>query len=155
MNNAFKELIFYFGEKLKAKPPLEDIELGLVELSMKGVPVTLSVSKDPGGLLIEADLGFFLSKPPQDILKLLAKSNYLSIETEGCAFCFAENGVTIQLVASTSAGASPGENWERLMRFLDTYIAWRARLNECEAFTPLSNFDDHTGSYPNYHHIKG
>jgi hypothetical protein len=154
---TFPEIIHFFSEKMKASPPEEEIIEGQVALYVNEVPVSIIWKEEFKGLLIEAEMGFFLSKIPQHRLQLLATRNFLGLETFGKAFCLGENGITLKFTKVLTAGVSAGECWEELLNFLDAYQHFFKEIKRWPEFTPIFNSgeDDQTGSIPNYQHILG
>jgi hypothetical protein len=149
----FKQIIYFFSEKMKAEPPIHEIEEGHVSIFMEEVPLTIEWKEEFGGILIESELGFFLSKIPTERLQLLVTKNFLGLETFGNTFCLAKNGITLKLSKTLTSGNSPGECWELLLSFLDAYQMFYGEIRKWPEFTPIKNSggENPSVSIPNYH----
>ena len=137
-NYSFKETLEFFSEKLKTRPPQEDLEKGAVELVLDGIHVVLSQGAIEGGLKIQIVLGLMLKPIREERLKELAASNFLGINTGGCTLALDPAGVSLSLLCHTTCGTIPQENWEWLHRIICVAREWNKVLGLWDEFVPLS-----------------
>lgn len=135
---SFRETLDYFSEKLKTKPPEEDLEAEEVELVIDQHHLIVSKGSVEGSLKIETTLGLMLHPVREARLKELATSNFLGINTGGCTLAFDEAGVALHLLANITTSTSPQESWEWLHRLVHVAIEWNKTLATWEEFVPLS-----------------
>jgi len=136
---SFRETLEFFSEKLKAKPPEEDLEAGEVELVIDELRMIISKGTTEGSLNMVITLGLMLQPIREARLKELASSNFLGINTGGCTFAFDEAGVSLELRVNLTAASSPQESWEWLHRLLHVATEWNKNLVLWEEFVPLSS----------------
>ncbi len=139
-NYSFKEIVNYFGEKLKSEAAEEDIEEGLIELMLDDNHVLLRPGKQFGSFNISLELGMLTGPIPESHLKELTSSNFMGVNTGGCSLFFDEAGSIISLATTTTPGTSPQENWEWLHRIYSIAQQWTNYMSKWEEFTPLATF---------------
>lgn len=137
-NYSFKETLEFFSEKLNTRPPEADLEKGAVELAIDELHVVLSQGSLEGCMQMRVVLGLMLQPVHEQRLKELLSSNFLGINTGGCALAFDTAGVSLSLHCYTSCGTSPQENWEWLHRILCVAREWNKVLSLWDEFVPLS-----------------
>jgi hypothetical protein len=136
---SFRETLNFFAAKLSIPPPEKDIQEGEAELVVDHLNILLKPGKLAGSLVIQIILGLLLQPIREEKLKELVTSNYLGVNTGGCKLCFNDIGVAIHLLAHTTSGTHPQENWEWLHRLLSIAHEWSHILASWEEFVPLSN----------------
>lgn len=135
---SFKETVAYFSEKVKAFPPAQDIESGVVELIIDQYRLLLSKGVIEGSLNMEISLGLMLHSIQENHLLELANSNFLGIDTGGCTFALDSSGKVLRLQVHITAGDSPEECWQWLHRLLYVATEWSKTLIHWEEFVPLN-----------------
>ena len=137
-NYSFKEIVDFFSEKLQTRPPQEDLEKEKVELVIDELHIVLSKGGLEGCLHLQIVLGLMLQPISEQRLKELVTSNFLGINTGGCALALDAAGVSLSLHCHTTCGTSPQENWEWLHRTVCVAREWNKVLNLWDEFVPLS-----------------
>ena len=134
----YRETLHYFGDKLRATPPEEDVVAGEVELYIDQLRVLIAKGSIEGELSFTMTLGLLLHPIPEPRLKELATCNFLGINTGGCTLAFDEGGMGVELSANISPGTPPQESWEYLHRLLHVATEWNKTLTLWEEFVPLT-----------------
>jgi hypothetical protein len=135
---TFQETLALFSEKLGTQPPKEDLEKGNVELMIDELHVLLSQGSIEGSLRMQIVLGLMLQPIQEARLKELATSNFLGINTGGCALSLDPAGVCLDLQCHATSGTSPQENWEWLHRIICVAREWNKILTLWDEFVPLN-----------------
>lgn len=135
---SFNETLDYFSEKLRAHPPTQDRESGVVELVVDQYRVLLSKGVIEGSLNMEITLGLMLHSIQESHLLELANSNFLGIHTGGCTFALDSSGKVLRLQVHVTTGDSPDECWQWLHRLLYVATEWHKTLIHWEEFVPLN-----------------
>lgn len=141
-NFSFEDTVKFFSEKLHATPPKLDLEKQEVELVIDTLHVVIAQGKLVGSVHMSTVLGLLVQPIKEERLKDLATSNFLGINTGGCALAFDEMGVSLCLHGTTTSGASPQENWEWLHRLVSVAREWNKVLALWEEFVPMSTTDE-------------
>ncbi len=137
---SFKETVNYFSDQLGSQPPEEDIEDGVVELTLDENRVLLMPADAEGSFRISIDLGMMIGPISKEHLEELNSSNFLGVNTGGCTLALDDEGSTLTLIATTTSGTPPQENWEWLHRIYSIAAQWTEHMSSWEEFTSLTTF---------------
>lgn len=137
-NYSFEETVRFFSHLLNSSPPEDDLKNNKVELKIDQFHLFINQGHIEGSLHMYLNLGLLLQPISEERLKQLVTSNFLGVNTGGCALAIDENRVTLSLHCHTTCGTSPQENWEWLHRILCVAREWNQLLIEWDEFVPLN-----------------